>query len=159
MSKSLDFCISAALDKERSNISDRDFSQSFELCMDNFCDYFKENKTLRLSSYDGDTSVCITYDPDADFQYFTTSSSVNDGTLLFTTECASECLSRIFRLSTFYLPAGSPKNFKGAELYYTIGNFVVCNEYGERFAPQDKPWMCLRTTVLLPIHYSYKDGV
>ena len=157
MSKSFDFCISAASDKERSNIADRDFSESFELDMNNVCDYFKETLTHKLTFNSGDISVYVTYDPDADFQYFTSSTSTNDGTLLFIYDQAVECLNKVLQLKTYYLPVGAPKNFKNVELYYTVGNFVVCNEFGEQFATKEKPWMLSRTTVMMPIKYSFKE--
>ena len=159
MSKSFDFCISVASDKSRSNIADRDFSGALELDMKNVCKSFEEWGLIKFKVNNGNTSVFVSYDPDADFQYFTISTSVHDGTLLFVLDNARSCLDKIFQLETCYAPIGVPKNLNGAELHYTVGNFVVINEYGEQFATKEKPWMLERTTVMLPIKYGFKEMI
>lgn len=156
MSKSFDFCIEKASDPTRSAIADRDFSEAFEAPLSIVSEYFKDNKEFKYGN--DNLSVIIVYDPDADFQYFTNVSSTHDGTLIFVYDDMSACLNRVLQLETYYLPVGAPKNINGAEIYYTIGNFVVCNEYGEQFATEEKPWMLERTTVMLPIKYNFKEG-
>jgi hypothetical protein len=36
-------------------------------------------------------------------------------------------------------------------------NNAIVQIYGEQFAPKEKLWMQQRTTVMLPIKYSYKE--
>lgn len=156
MSKSFDFCIEKASDPERSTIADRDFAKALEAPLYSVLEYFKDKKVLSFGN--DNLSVTITYDPDADFQYFTYSCSTHDGTLMFVMQNMAECLNRVLHLKTCYSPTGYPTKLDGAEIHYTIGNFVVCNEYDEQFATKEKPWMLERTTVLLPIKYSFKDG-
>ena len=156
MSNSLEFCIKTATDQTRSNLMDVDFSEAFEMPIETVAEFFKNNKIYTRKI--GNTTLEITYDPDADFQYYTNSVSTHDGTLMFVLENMERCLAKVLNGKTYYIPAGVPKNFNGAVIQYTIGNFVVCNEYGEQFAPKDKPWMTEMTTVLLPIKYSYKEG-
>ena len=155
MSKSFDFCIEKVQDPGRSTIADRDYSEAFEVPLYTVFEYFKDKKVLNLG--DESLSVTITYDPDADFQYFTNVSSTHDGTLMFVIDNMVACLNKVLHLETYYSPAGCPKNFDGAEIYYTVGNFVVCNEYGEQFATKEKPWIEERTTVMLPIAYSFRE--
>lgn len=155
MNNSLEFCIKTATDPTRSNLLDRDFSKVFEMPMKDITKLFKDNNTCIRKI--GNTTLEITYDPEADFQYYTTSTSRHDGTSIFVANNMVKCLEKVLYAQTYYAPAGIPKNLDGATLYYTIGNFVVCNEYGEQFAPKDKRWMQQRTTVMLPIKYSYKE--
>lgn len=155
MSNSFDFCIKAATDPDRSNISDRDFSEAMEIPITAASDYFKNNNIYIVKK--DNLTVEITYDPDADFQYFTTSASTHDGTLMFVLENMVKCLEKVMYAQTYFIPAGLPKDLSNATLRYTIGNFVVCNEYGKQFATKEKPWMTERTTVLLPIYYSYEE--
>ena len=91
-------------------------------------------------------------DPDADFEYFTSSSSIHDGTLLFIKECADNCVCKIVSGQTYNKKIGPPKD--GDTVHYTVGNLVVLSEYDmdeTKFATKDKRWLHERTTVLLPI--------
>lgn len=93
----------------------------------------------------------ITYDPEADFKYFTTESAIHDGTLIFEMECAGKCCMKIMQLETYDKTVVVPENKINYKFKYTVGNIVIVNEYGDQFAPTEKPWLRQKTTALLPI--------
>lgn len=127
--------IKKCINEGRSKYGDRNWDKAEEY---NPIEYFKY--------YPG---ANVVYDPDADFEYFTSESSVHDGTLLFEVELIREVVARVAMGYTYYIPKGIPKN----KLKYTIGNIIVLNEYEESadWIPQNKPWMHQRTTVCLPL--------
>ena len=93
----------------------------------------------------------ITYDPEADFEYFTTSSEKHDGSICYEAECAHRCVLKILELKTYNKNIKIPEGYGNYKFKYTIGNIVVVNEYDEKFANTDKPWTNEKTTALLPI--------
>lgn len=93
-------------------------------------------------------NVKILFDCDAEFDYFTSESIIHDGTLAFITEAMNRCAQRVCRCETYYKDS-QPASRDNIE--YTVGNFVILNEYDGDFVQSDKPWMRERTTVLLPI--------
>lgn len=163
MSKSLTFCQTAASDPNRSNLSDRDWSKAKEIDSEYFFEpYLGGVQSYNIMIQEGDCDepkalhVDIEFDEDADFDYFVCSSLIHDGTLLFVTNAVSDCIMKVGLAQTYDSRKGPHKS----HVKYTVGNFVVLNEYDKDFAPPDKPWMNERTTVLLPIKYeNEKDDV
>ena len=96
------------------------------------------------------TSVrAVPYKSGNDFEYFTSHSSVHDGTLMFVMESMTEVLGRVMSCRTCRKGMEPPK--WGDIIHYTIGNLVVLDEFDGDWVPKDKPWCTERTTVLLPI--------
>lgn len=162
MSKSLDFCISTASDPERSGFYDRKWDDARELDAELIFDAYihnERNLTITGTNSNGENirvNVMLSFNPDADFQYFTSESCHHDGTLVHSVSLLEKCVSKVCCLGTFYKPLGEPHD--GMTVHIEVGNFVVLNEYdedGKLFAPEDKKWMCERTTVLLPLHMDY----
>lgn len=157
MSKSLEFCKSVATDSARSNFLDRDFRQAEEfgetkkLYRNLLDDRSKFVTTSNNGKEDIVIHVTVDFDPNADFDYYTSAVVVHDGTLMFVLEAIEKCLIKVATAQTYCLKSRAPKS--GDSIHYTIGNAVVLNEYGDQFAPPEKPWMQERTTVLLPIKY------
>lgn len=158
MSKSLDFCVSTASDPERSGFYDRKWDDAKELDAELIFDAYihnERNLTMTGTNSNGENirvNVILTFNPDADFQYFTSESCLHDGTLVHSVSLLEKCVSKVCCLGTFYKPLGEPHD--GMTVHIEVGNFVVLNEYdedGKLFAPEDKKWMRERTTVLLPI--------
>lgn len=150
MSKSLEFCKSAAADSARSSYSGRDWGKATEFYdTETFFDNYLHGS--RNFSFNGNIKFGIrfSFDDDADFDYFTSDSCIHDGTLLFIEKSMNKCARKVCNLETYYEPLGEPQD--GDTLKYTIGNFVALNEYDGDFVPSDKPWLRQRTTVLLPI--------
>lgn len=161
MGKSLDYIKYRVINQKKTNL-DIAFDNAFEISPKQFIK-FDENNQLSLNYKNDDTnmscdiSVKVTYDPDADFKYFTTSYSRHDGTMLFVYENIENCLKKILSLQTYDKSVGLPNDVNNYDYFYTIGDIVVANEYGEQFATNEKPWMRQRTTVMIPIVFNYKE--
>lgn len=155
MSKSLEFCQTIALNPSRSSYSDRNWKQAVEYPETEaiFDKYLHGIRNFMLEGKDDETEISIdvdfVFDNNADFDYFTSDSCVHDGTLVFIKKLMDRCAQKICNVETYYKPLGEPQN--GDSLKYTIGNFIILNEYDGNFALSDKPWLRQRTTVLLPI--------
>lgn len=158
MSKSLQFCKQIASDPSRSRYSDRDWNNAKEFDSTFIFDQFLHGcREWRIEEKDGNEnliniSYAMAIEPDADFEYFSSFSSIHDGTLLFVRECADNCAYKIVAGETYDNRIGCPKD--GDTVHFTVGNLVVLNEYdmyGTKFAPKDRLWLHQRTTVLIPI--------
>jgi hypothetical protein len=164
VSKSLDFCVSTASSPEGSFIYDYRWDNAKELDAEHIFDQYIEkerNFMVTGTASNGErfrSNVILEFNPDADFQYFTSLSCIHDGSLAHLVSLLEKCVSRVCCLGTFYKPLGEPHN--GMTVHIVVGNFVVLNEYdkeGDSFAPEDKKWMCERTTVLLPLRMEYVE--
>ena len=161
MGKSLDYIKHRVINQKNTNL-DIIFDDAFEISPKKFIE-LDGNNQLSLNYKNNDTnmscdiSVKVTYDPDVDFKYFTTSSSRHDGTMLFVHENIKNCLNKILFLQTYDKNVGMPNDANNCNYFYTIGDIVVVNEYGMQFATDEKPWMQQRTTVMIPIVFSYEE--
>lgn len=100
-------------------------------------------------------NVELEYNPNAEFDYCTMSSNVHDGTMLFVKDTVDECFCKVVKCETYDSRKNAPTN--NCTVHYTVGDMFVINEYGEKFATKDKPWLMSRTSVFLPIKYEYKE--
>ena len=160
MGKSLDY-IKRRVSEGRTNFKDMSFNNASEVSPHQFLN-FKNGNSLMVdlvddANPDTDISVTVTYDPNAELGYFTTESSRHDGTMLFVAENIAACLKKILLCQTYDKTVGMPENPMKCHYHYTIGDIVVVNEFGRRFATDEKPWMQQRTTVMIPIAFSYKE--
>lgn len=101
-------------------------------------------------------SIC--YDPEADFNYFSMSRNANDGTLIFDLEVMQDVLCKVLSCQTYNKAVltevpDDEEYFNNHHFKYTIGDIVLCQEYGDEFATEEKPWLKRRTTALLPIKF------
>lgn len=162
MGKSLDYIKHRVLKQKNTNL-DIAFDDVFEVSPKQFLK-FDENNQLSLACKNVDSDpkfdirVKITYDSDADFRYFTSSFCVHDGTMLFVYQTIVACLKKIISLQTYDASVGLPNDTNRCNYFYTIGDIVVANEYGKRFATDEKPWMQQRTTVMIPIIFRYEES-
>lgn len=164
MSKSIDFCKSVASDPLRSAFADRDWNNAVEdieteAVFDEFLRGIRSFH-IRGKTDDGDDisfNVCLSFDSNADFDYFTSDSCIHDGTLAFIRGSMDKIVRNVCFARTYNKNVGEPKS--GDNIKYVIGNFVVLNEDGDQFVstdkfqfvPTDKLSMSERTTVLLPL--------
>jgi hypothetical protein len=155
--KSLDFCKQIAKDPKRSNYSDRDWSKCEVIPSPEVFDrYIKGNRDVLLVGTNADGEklkirVKFNFEEDSDFDYLTSSTSVHDGTLIFITENFENCVSKLCQAQTYYAPTKKPPINK-CQVTYTIGDFVMINEYDdEKFIPKETPFLRQRTTVMLPL--------
>lgn len=158
MSKSLDFCIQAALDPTRSSYSDRDWSKAIELQSTRILiDEMLEGIRKYVLEYDDDGSkgvinIELVLNADADFQYFASESFVSDGTLAFVTDTAEKLISRVLGGRSYYANIKKPED--GDTIEFIIGNLILLTEHGD-FGTEEKPWLTERNTVLLPVAMRY----
>ena len=158
MSRSFDFVKARAGDPSVSGLADRDFSHASEVdAAPIFYAVLNLPRQYDLTGRDinGDKvlfHVELVVDPDADCEFYTHESSTHDGTLVFIHELINQCARKIASLGTWDKRVDQPKY--GDTVRVTTGNFLVLNEYadsGKAFGDNIKPWMCMRTTVCLPL--------
>ena len=102
MSKSFDFCKATAQNTYRSSCADRSWDNAVEVyeteaIFDKYLhgarNFFFEGKV------DDETEICfdvsISFDGNADFDYFTSESCVHDGTLYFIRETMDMCVRKV----------------------------------------------------------------
>lgn len=160
-SKGLEWAIARASNTETSGLADRDWAQAVEVTSTDKifmqvvadCEpQWTNNDSYLLHHPFGDFAVKIVYDPDADFSYFTCDGCTCDGTLYFTTEIMRKLAYKVVTVQTYDKRLSEQlMSGKGKGIKWTVGNYVVLTEYGEKFAPEKKPWMNERVTVLLPL--------
>jgi hypothetical protein len=119
--------------------------------------YLIKNATLKKGDkvISGDIQIDIIYDENADFEYFTMERCRCDGSLMFFDELTMKILDKICHIGTY----NKEKIISNINLFdyiwtYTVGNFVLCDEYGD-FGTEGKPWMKSRFTVMLPIKFDW----
>lgn len=163
MSKSLDFCREIASDSTRSSFTDRDWSNVKEIDPTPIFDNILHGiRKYRLDMLDDQfksfhLNIDIDFNPNANFTFFTSNTSIHDGTLLFVHECIEKCVMNVITGKTYDSRYTQPKS--GDTLQYTVGNIIILSEYdtdGANFAPEDKRWLHERTTALLPISMKVK---
>ena len=106
----------------------------------------------QLAHGSAEYSIKLLHNEDADFQYLASSSCRHDGTFLFEKELIYRVAAKVLTLQTCYLPYAEQLAKSGIHtIHWTIGNFVLLDEYGDQYALDGKPWMKSRSTVLLPL--------
>ena len=106
----------------------------------------------------GEANIIIKYDPNAEFDYFTSDICVHDGSLIFLQEAIANIFNKIIKFETHY--AGDVPDEWGKYLWdydyeYTIGDFVIVNKFGDEYATGDKSWLKNKQIVTLPIKWRY----
>lgn len=104
----------------------------------------------KILYYDGRT-IKISYTPDNDFEYFTSTVSTHDGTFAFTLNNICNTVEKIFRGLT-YDKTKAPPDFKENvikyDIQYEVGDVVVIRRYGVyeingNTIPGDKEAVCI----------------
>lgn len=157
MGKSLEFCKARASDPSVSTFADRNWNNAEEVNSKGFFDEYClggiREYELNLELTDGSKillTIDLEFNEDADYDYFTSSCRAYDGTLIPVKDAMMECVTQVIGGSSYNKDVGKPQ--PGDKIKYIIGNFVVLNEFDETaFATKEKPWLCERTTVLLPL--------
>lgn len=163
---STDFCIKQ-IKKQNSPYIDRDFSKAIEVNMDYILNYLSNqcNSDITLpihivyfpNGFNTTINCQIEYNPNADFDYFTSKCMYTDGTLIFEQDAMCDLFNRLVNISTYDNRCKQPDFSKNFTIKYTIGNFVVIHEYKDRWSEVNDPWMNERLTVMLPIKYEYEE--
>lgn len=166
MNKSLEY-IKKRISSPGTRFSDRNMSNAYVIPLKQFMKFDESNLKVckyifQENSHEFAFLANFIYGSNADYEYFTSKVCIHDGTLLFVNETIRNCIDNILYVKTYNITKGFPKELNGAEFTYTIGDIVVVNEYDEydsKFAPPEKPWLQERTTVMIPLIYSYKENV
>lgn len=161
MSNSLDY-IKERISSGSTTFSGLDMNKAFVVPLTRFLKLVENEPYSRLCTVNvtGEKfTVNLLYNPNADFEYFTSSVTTHDGTLLFMYGTIEDCINNIMQLKTYDVRKLAPDQIKldRCEITYTIGDIVVVNETDEKFAPADKKWMQDRTIVMIPLIYEYKE--
>ena len=64
-----------------------------------------------------------------------------------------ECIDKMIHLKTCNVNKEIPKDLIGYSIIYTVGDFVLAEEFGDEFATKEKPWMKSKFTAMLPIKF------
>ena len=100
----------------------------------------------------------ITYNPNAEFEYFTMQRCTCDGTLIFYNDLMEEILRSLASGET-YNKEKEPNDFANHladyDRIYEIGDLVFGDEFNKKFGIKEKPWMQSRFTVFLPIKMDF----
>lgn len=144
------------------NLSDCNYKSMEEINVVDIFETMYKSRVLEnglIIKTDNNKIAEIFYNPDIEFNYFTMSRNVNDGTLLFDLEAMQDALFEVLSCHTYnkavLLEAPDNQEFFDTHyLKYTIGNIVLCQEYDDnKFTVAGKPWLKRRTTALLPIKF------
>ena len=151
--------------QEDAKFSEVDFMDFLETQINQFFEIFEDNRcqfqlkgtatTEDGKEQDGKLTINIIHNEDEDFEYFTMERCSCDGTYIFMTELMQNVFKKLAYCKTINNEKVSSdfNNYPfDYEICYTVGNFVVCNEYGD-FGTEEKPWMKSRFTVMLPIKF------
>lgn len=104
-------------------------------------------------------NVIIKRNPNADFEYFTMQRCNCDGTFVFFQDLMGECIDKMVHLKACNVNKEISKDLTGYSIIYTVGDFVLAEEFGDEFATKEKPWMKSRFIAMLPIKFDVvKNG-
>lgn len=103
-------------------------------------------------------NIEFVYSPCADFNFLLSSTVRHDGTLLFEQEAILNAFNRL--INGKFVPKFEGKEEflvhpEGKKLHYDYGDYVVVNTFDEGTA--EKPWMCAKTRVFLPIRIEVQE--
>lgn len=97
-------------------------------------------------------NINITHNPNAEFDYFTTESCICDGTLAVARDLMIDIVNKLTPFGTCgKIPKEAEDSIENYDIHYTVGDFVVGEEYGKQFATKEQPWLQCEFTVMLPI--------
>lgn len=158
MNKSLEYIKRRIEDGNLNNMSPEEFVDMSVTPLTTFWDKVSVGETIILATTKDKSEVIadLTYNPEADFNYFTTESCTCDGTLIFMAELMENLLKKIGELNTYYLPALEEINEEDLcnyKFHYEVGDFVI-NSHIIEPPNKDKPWLCDRFTVMSPVKFT-----
>lgn len=111
---------------------------------------------IRLECNEGQFINSIEYNPNVEFNYFTSEISTHDGTLIFTLNNIQKILIKILKRETYYtkIPQDVIDNPFNYNYKYTIGDLLIHNDYGTKNINGNK-WPGVTETMVLPIKFEY----
>ena len=97
--------------------------------------------------------VTVEYEPRAEYDYYASTCSIHDGTLLFEYEAVARCLNKLLN-GSYYILKGRPQEEKPAKIKYVIGDIVIDNIFHKHGV--NHSWPEMETLVYLPIKYDWE---
>lgn len=88
---------------------------------------------INLSCDKGQIDIIIKYDTDIEFDYFSSTVTTHDGTMLFIMQSIEELLYKLFKLETYAknkITSDFIENPSNYDVKYTIGDIVMHSDYG-----------------------------
>ena len=166
--KSLDY-IKQRIAEGNTDLSECNYESMMEINTIDIFEKMYESRCLekahgvQFKSKDGAILSEAYYDPEADFNYFTMSRNCNDGTLIFDMEAMQQVIIKVLSCQTYNkaVLTEMPNDMEFFDIHhfkYTMGDIVLCQEYGDEFGTKEKPWMTRRTTALLPIKFEVVEN-
>ena len=155
MNKSLEYIKKRIVEGSCNNITIEEFSNMSWLSS-KFAIKSDTETDIIATTQDGDIIADLKYNPDAEFNYFTTETCVCDGTLAFVKELIDKIMYKIRTLNTYYAPMfeNIPEDkLDEYKMSYEIGDFVI-NSYIIEPPDKTKLWLCDKFTVMLPIKFT-----
>jgi hypothetical protein len=157
LSYSFEFVRKITADSDRSDWCDRDWDKAYE--MDSKIKFQKDNLSLsRISENEnGGTDVCqvnIEVNPDGDFEYCVSESVLSDGTLAHLDGVLNKLYNRIITGISYCKSQELPDKYNS--ISYTVGNYIILTEHGDKFRTEDKPFLKERISVMLPVRCVFK---
>jgi len=113
---------------------------------------------IRLECDQGKFINTIEYNPNAEFDYFTTERSTHDGTLIFTLNNIQKILIKILKKETYYtkIPQDVIDNPFNYNYKYIIGDIIIHQDFGIKNINGNK-WPGQTDTLVLPIKFEYSE--
>lgn len=110
-----------------------------------------------LSSDSGKFNINVEYDPDSEFDYFTTKGSTHDGTILFTSESIQKLLYNLLQLGTIpksKVTQSVIDNPFDYDYKYIIGDVILHQDFGMKNINGNTMYG-QTDIVVLPIKFEY----
>jgi hypothetical protein len=187
MNKSLEYITNRIKSGNCNNITEEEFSNMRVIPFTSRIDGIEENKIIpmmrdpykvpqepwiqswinryakELYEYNPDnTYTTLTYNPNADFDYFALETCYCDGTLYFVETLIKNIIHKIIKAKTCYSPALEKYpdgiDFNKHIVHYTVGDFVF-NSWITDSPDSERPWMKDKFTVMLPIKFDIEEIV
>ena len=172
MSYSLTYCQKIIADPTKFKLCNNNYDKIVEKSTEDFLTYvdlitpkqinlnelrfgFDLSRILNLPPQE--ITVSFKHDPNADFQHFTYSSCVSDGSGVFKESTIKDLLYYVLNFKRIYPEVCA--EFKDKDVVHVIlGNLVAIHEYDESLATEERPFLRNKTTVLLPFRVDIIRG-
>lgn len=156
MGKSLEYIKKRIEEGNCNDMSMKEFQDMYEIPFKSY--FLEDDKDYMVIATRKDRDgvfADLTYEPDAEFNYFITETCICDGTLMFMAELIMKIMQKIVQLKTCYAPAIkdiTENNFNNYILHYYVGDFIA-NSYIVEPPDKNRLWMCDKFTVMLPVKF------
>ena len=156
MGKSLEYIKKRIKEGNCNDMSMEEFQDMYEIPFKScFLEDDKDYMVVTTRKNSNEILADLTYEPNAEFNYFITKTCVCDGTLMFMNDLMMQIMQKIVQLKTCYAPAIAEitkDNCNDYILHYYVGDFVA-NSYIIEPPDKDRLWLCDKFTIMLPVKF------